>query len=297
MFVIITILNDIFKTYLESFKKDAGQEGFQMITIIAVSSWVGLLIACVMALLGQFKLPSDPLFYVLWLTLTLLTVISFTLFLSGMMKSTFFVANSFTNASFIITAVYAAFFLGERCNTFQIAAVAVAGIGTLFFFEGGISKKVVKENKGLFLILFSFLFTPFEYIIYKSATLHTHSYNEFLTGRLIVDFIGFNFFFVIVSVFWYRSAPFRRARKLLSSSAGMRFVLGSSLAELLESFLIFKIPISLFTILGTLSIPTAYFVGAKKYHEPYQWRYIIGAVLVAVGIILFVIKSSHLSDF
>lgn len=286
MFVFLTILNDVFQTYLESLKKDLGEEGFKMILMLALLSWAGIFIILWLLLRGVFQMPSDPLFYASWFGLTLLTEISFTLLLIGLLNSTFFAANSIRNISFVVTAIYAAVFLGERYSVIQAGAVAVTAAGSLLFFKKG-PKSYFKDNKGLFLILFSLLLTPLEYILYKSATLRTGSYYQFLTGRLVMDLVFFTLFFTVISVFWYRKNPFPAMASFAFRPLGVAFIIGTTATELLESWLIFKIPISLFTVLGTLSIPTAYFIGKLKYKEPFNKRYALGAMLIVFGVVLF----------
>jgi drug/metabolite transporter (DMT)-like permease len=297
MFVLLAIVNDIFKTYFDSLKRDLGESGFKMVLIIALNAWAGGLLIFWLLLTHNFQMPADPQFYFLWFGLTLLTEISYTLLLIGMLNTTFFAASSFANIGFAITAIYAWLILHERYNLIQILALIIIVAGSLLFFKKGVSKKLFTDNKGIFLIFFSLLLTPLEYILYKAATLHATSYHQFLTGRLTMDWFFYTLFFVIITIFWYRKNPLPQIRSFLSSPGGIVYVAGHTATELLESWLIFKIPISLFTILGTISIPTAYFVGRKKYKEPLNWRYVAGAILVALGVILFVLKSNHLVDF
>lgn len=260
-----------------------------MVLIIALNAWAGGLIILWLLFSGKFQMPSDPLFYVLWFGLTILTEISYTLVLVGMLNTTFFSATSLGNIGFVVTAVYAALFLGERYALIQIGAIIITAIGALFFFTKSVSKKLFSQNKGSFLILFSLFLTPFEYIFYKAATLHASSYHQFLTGRLTMDFTFYTLFFILVSTFWYRKNPIPQIRSYVSSSKGIAYLAGHTATELLESLLIYKIPISLFTILGTLSIPTAYFVSRKKYKEPLNWRHVFGAMLIIAGVILFLL--------
>ncbi len=290
MFVFLALVNDIFKTYLDSLKRDLGEAGFKMVLILAINAWAGGLVILWLILRGQFQMPIDPFFYLLWFGLTLLTEISFTLMLAGMLNTTFFAATSLGNISFVMTTIYAAIFLKEKYTLLQFAAIIIAAVGMLLFFKGGFTRKLFRENKGVFLVLFSLLLTPLEYILYKAATLHASSYHQFLTGRLTMDLFFYTLFFVAITVVWYRKNPLPEIKSFIFSRSGSGYVLGHTLTELLESWLIFKIPISLFTMLGTLSIPTAYFIGRKKYKELLDWQHLSGAVLIALGVILFLIK-------
>jgi len=290
MFALIAVVNEFFKTYFDSLKRDLGEAGFKRVLILALTAWAGGLIILWLLLRGQFQMPSDPQFYMLWFGLTLLTEISFTLMLTGMLNTSFFAATSLGNISFVITTIYAAIFLKEKYTLLQAGAIIIAGIGTLLFFKIDFSKKLFTDNKGLFLILFSLLLTPLEYILYKAATLHASSYHQFLTGRLTMDLCFYTLFFLLVVLIWYRKNPLPDIVSFVCSGPGIGYVVGHTLTELVESWLIFKIPISLISMIGTLSIPTAYFIGRKKYQESLNWRHVGGAVLIALGVILFLIK-------
>ncbi len=288
MLVFVTILNNIFKTYLEALKRDLGKEGFKMILMLAVLSWMGIFLIVALVSLGEFQMPIDPLFYIYWLSLVFLTEISFTLFLLGMLDTTFFIASSLGNISFAITAVYAGFLLNETYATIQVEAIIIALVGSSLFFKKDDFKKLFIGNKGIFLILFSLLITPLEYVLYKSATLHSGSYHQFLTGRLTMDLVFFTLFFAITSFLFSKQNSISKISSFVSSRNALPFLVGMTCAELLESWLIFRIPISLFSILGTLSIPAAYFIGKKKYKESRDWYHILGATLIVLGVVLFV---------
>jgi len=290
MYVLLAIFNDVFKTYLDSLKRDLGGEGFKMILILTLLAWAGIAIVLWLAISGGFQMPTDPLFYLFWFALTLLTEISFTLFLLGMLNTSFFAASSLGVISSAVTAVYAALFLGERYLPIQIAAVCISAIGSVLFLRREGLTNHVHNNKGVILVLLSVLLTPLELIFYKAATLHTASYQQFLTGRLVMDLTFYTFFFVIVSTFWFRNNPFPHITSLVDSRVGVTFLVGTTIMELLDSWLIFKIPISLFTILGTLSVPTAYFIGVNKYGEKENLRNICGSILIVVGVVMFLLK-------
>ncbi len=292
MLYFLTLLNSVFQTYLQALKRDSAKGIFETIVLIAVLSWAGLLIALGLLAVGRFHMPVDPLFYVFWFALTFSTVITFTAFLLGMLNTTFFAANSFSNIGFAITALYALLILGEKYVPVQVGAIIITAVGSLLFFERGISKGYFKENKGLLLILFSLLLSPLEYVLYKSATLHTANYDQFLTGRLTMDALFYSLFFALVAIFWYRKNPWPKITAVTASYAGIVFLIGTTLAELLESWLIFKMPVGIFVILGAISIPAGYLIGEIKYQEPIKPRYVVGSVLITLGIIIFALSGN-----
>jgi hypothetical protein len=65
--------------------------------MLALLSLGGLLVVIWLLIKGEFQMPSNTLFYAFWVALVLLTEISFTLFLVGMLKTSFFAAISFGN--------------------------------------------------------------------------------------------------------------------------------------------------------------------------------------------------------
>jgi len=267
-----------------------------MVLILVLNAWAGALILLYLLASHQFQMPSDPTFYLLWFGLSLLTEISYTLVLAGMLNTTFFAATSLFNIEFVFTALFAAIFLGERENPIKIAAIIITACGALLFFKKGISKKIFSENKGFFLIILSLFFTPVEYVLYKAASLHVSSYHQFLTGRLTMDFTFYTLFFILITAFWYRRNPIPHIRSYMFSRTGVAYIGGHTVTELLESWLIYKIPISLFTILGTLSIPTAYFVGKAKYEESFNWRHILGSTLRLTWCWRFTIRLNRASQ-
>jgi drug/metabolite transporter (DMT)-like permease len=287
MLSLLTVFNSIFQTYIQALSRDLAKGIFQPILLIALLSWAGLLLAGGLVVTDQFDMPGNPMFYIFWLALTFSTIITFTAFLLGMLNTTFFAASSFGNIGFAITAFFAWVFLAESYSQIQIVAILTALAGSLLFFERKISKNYFKENKGLLLISFSLLLSPLEYIFYKSATLQTATYQEFLTGRLIMDTFFYTLFFVLITVFWYKRNPAPEIRSVVFSYSGAVFIVGSTLAELLGSWLIFKMPVGLFTVLGAISIPAGYLIGKVKYKELAKPRYVLGSVLIASSIILF----------
>lgn len=291
MLIILAILNSVFKTYVQSLERDLTKSVFVPTLLMAILSWVGLLLAGGLAVFGRFEMPGDLMFYVFWFALTLSTIITFTAFLLGMLSTTFFAANSFGNIGFAVTAFFAWIFLAEEYALIQVIAISTAAVGCLLFFENKISKSYFRENKGLLLILFSLLLSPLEYIFYKSATLQTSTYDEFLTGRLVMDAFFYTLFFILITFFWYKKNPFSQIRSVAFSYVGIVFIVGCTLTELLESWIIFKMPVGIFTVLGTISIPAGYLIGRIKYKESIKPRYIVGSVLIIFAILLFAIKS------
>jgi drug/metabolite transporter (DMT)-like permease len=287
MFSIITLLNKIGQTYLQSLKKDLAKSGFESIVIVTSISWIGVIILFGLLVMGKFSMPTDPLFYVFWLGLLLVATIQFILFLSGLIKTGFFVANSVNYISFVVTIAYAVLFLHESITTTQGVAVVIALIGATLFFSWRRSAITKSNNQGLFLILFSLFISPLSVIFYKAAISHTSSYTQFLTGRLVMDALYYTSFLFILFVMWYRQNPFPIIKTFVSSKTGLIFMIGSAALNLIDSWLIYKLSVINFTILGTVSIVASYVIGRVKYKEQVSWRFIIGGAFIIFGVIFF----------
>jgi len=287
--------NDLFNTYLGSLKRDLSKDGFETILLILSIALVGSpIFMIVLAVTGQFVMPTDPYFYLLWFGLTLLTVIQFSFFISGLVKAKFLAANTFANLAFVVTTFYAMIFLRESVGPLQAMAVGMAAIGALFFFDWKALSQVGKpgadtsSNAGLFMILFSLFLSPFGSILYKAATLHAATYAQFLTGRLTMDLGYYLLFFFIIFAFWHKKSPLPRMFSFVSTWPGVIFMVGSALANLLDSYLTYKLPLPLLTIIGTIAIPAGYFVGHIKYKEKIEARYVWGAAFIMLAVVLFV---------
>ncbi len=287
---ILTLLNTVVLTYVQSLKKDLSKEGFEVTLLIASIAWFDVIFLIGIYALGWFNMPSDPAFYLFWSALTLLYTVQFTFFIIGLKHSIFLAANSLPNLGFVVTTLYAVIFLNEHLSTMQICAIGLALVGSLFFFDWKPeTTENLKHNKGLLIIFFSLALTPLINILYKSATLHTDAFHQFLTGRLMMDFIFYSLIFIVLFLVWYKKNPWPQVVSFFHSRKGWTYMVSLSLVSMLDSWLIFLMPISLFTMLRTVSIPAGYVVGSIKYQEKIQARYVIGGIMIIAAVIFFTI--------
>ncbi len=286
---LLVVFNSVVQTYLQSLKRDLATNGFEAIILNASISWVGApVILLALYLLGTLDLPDEPLFYILWVGVATITVVKFTFFVIGLQRSVFLAANTFAGLQFAMIALYAVIFLNETITGIQAVALAIAFLGALLFFRW----RQPEHNMGILLILFSILLAPLGSIFYKAASLHTNSYHQFLTGRLTMDIICYSSFLLLMFIFWYRRNPLPRIRAFLSTKQGFIYTAGWATTNLIDSWLIFSLPISLYAMLDTVSIPASYLIGRAKYKERISVRFGIGAVLIIVAIILFAFNAA-----
>lgn len=291
MLYILTLLNKAAQTYTRSLQKDLAKTGFDSVLVITSISWAGVLILLGLVVLNKFQLPSDPYFYLYWFILVFIVTIQFYFFSAGLVRTQFYSANSISHTSFVITIIYAVIILNESITSMQIFAVVIAVIGSLLLFEWHKqAKQALKRNSGLFLIMFALLISPFSTILLKTAVYHTDSYAQFLTGRLVLDAIYYSLFLAVLYIFWYRRNPAGSIISFFKSRQGLTFMFGTALLNLVDSWLIYKLPVVTFTILGTIAIVAGYVISRLKYKEPIYFKEIFGGVLIILSIIVFVIK-------
>lgn len=289
MLSLLNLFNTIVLTYTNSLKKDLAKQGFEIILLIVSIAWVDLIVLAGVYFSGWFKMPSDPLFYLFWSGVTFVYTIQFTFFIIGLKHSVFLAANALPSVGFVVTTLYAVIFLQERLSFLQIGAVVLAVVGSMLFFDW--KSRTHVNNKGLLIILFSLVLSPFINIMYKAASIHTDSFSQFLTGRLVMDFVYYSLIFFLMFAFWYRKNPWPNTIKFFQSGKGWVYMILLVLVSLLDSWLIFLMPISLFTMLRTISVPTGYMVGNMKYKERIEARFVFGGIFIVAGVILFALEG------
>jgi|ERR1051326_1092660 drug/metabolite transporter (DMT)-like permease len=288
MLSILTLINAVFESYISSLKKDLAQSGFEVILLIVAIPWFGLLFLAVLAATGQFQLPTDSWFYIFWLGVAVTYCVQFTFFVIGLKQTLFLSANIFSKLGFIVTALYAVVLLHESIHVLQAVAIVIALLGSLLFFEWNIKLKTApRQNLGLLSVLFSVVLSPLSGIFQKSATLHTSSYHQFLTGRIVMDTVYYSIFFLLLFAFWYKIRPLPKVTALATSGVGLSYIIITTTNSLFASWLIYKMPISTFVLLSTIGIPAGYVIGKIKYREQIESRYVFGGILIAVAIVLF----------
>ncbi|MFA7252331.1 MAG: EamA family transporter [Candidatus Paceibacterota bacterium] len=289
MLSILTFFASILKTYFQSLKKDLSLAGFDPTLLVASISYVSLILLAGLSLMGRFQLPTEPLFYVYWFFLTLIAMSGYILFVKGISHAQFMAANSFSHLGFVMTAVYAYLILGEVLSLQKVLAILLALVGAMLFFEWRvIDKKALLQNRGLLLILFSVILGPLGLIFYKLAIAHTGSYHQFLTGRFVMDFVYGTLFFLLFFRFVIRKNPLKQSLKFISSTPALVFMFGMALVNTLDSWLIYKLPASLFALLGIVSIPAGYLISKVKYHEIITTKHFLGGLLIIVALFIFI---------
>lgn len=291
MFTLLALLTKSAQTYTRSLQKDLVGQGYNSILVISSISWVGVLILLALVLLGKFQLPTSPTFYVYWFILVFIVTIQFYFYSKGLANSQFYSANSISHISFVITIFYAVLFLKESISPAGIVAIVIAVIGSLLLFKWqGRAKNAFKQNMGLIFIIFALLISPASTVLLKSAVLQTNSFSQYLTGRLVLDLIYYSAFLCVLYVFWYRRKPGKSIKEFFKSKQGLIFMFGTAVANLVDSLLIYRLPVVTLTILGTVGIVAGYVIGRVKYKEPIYFREALGGALIVLSIIIFALQ-------
>lgn len=293
MFSLLAISLYIFKTYFESLKRDLVQIGYKKLSIICIINFVGHpILLAVLIVLGKFRLPSDPLFYLFWFGVVVIALVQFVIYLKGLSQAKFFAANTLYNLQFIVATLYAVLLLREIITTKQIIALFLATVGAVILLFPARTKNRFKWDKGLILVFVALLIYPLGVIFYKISSQHASTYSIFLSGRLIMDLVYYSLFYFGVFKFWHKTNPIPELKSILLLPKGLVYVIGLNIATLVESWLIFVMPISWLVVLGTIAIPTGYFLDKIKYKEKVSSRAILAALIIITAIIIFALSST-----
>jgi len=274
--------------YWDTYKRYLSKKGFASLTIICspniVEHSVGI---TVLLTLGFFVLPSDPLFYFYWFLMVAISAAELTLNMWGLVKSSFFGVRVVGSLSFIVSSLAAVLFIGEYVSFLQYLAIGLTLVGViLFMWPKGKSLTLKNLDTGIVFVVISVILSGLSLVPYKLATLHTPDYTTFLTGRIVGDLIAWNAIW-LVSLLWIKRSPIRELKNLLSTKESFMLIAGASGSNLLTSWLIYKMPVTDLSILGTLGIITSYFLGSYTYKEKLTKRMWFGAVFIVVSITIF----------
>lgn len=274
--------------YFELLKRELAKKKFASLTLLHGPNLIGhpIFIIALLAL-GLFQLPRDPEFFLWWAGLVALSAIELTLVLRGLLRSSFFAVQALARVEFAVTAVLGVILLGERIDTLQAIALLLATASALIFlwpkYEGG----SIIWDRGLLLTLLAIFLTSFGSILYKYSSELTASYSEFLTGRIIGDLAAWTLIW-LGSLYFLGRKPLKELWSCWSLLPGKLFLLGSAALNLVDSWLVFALPISTVAMLSTLAIPASYFIGQRADREPWNPRQIVSGLLILIALLLFV---------
>lgn len=291
MLILLAALNSLIDPYWDVYKKYLSKKGFASLTVICSPNLVEHSIGIIVLLsLGLFVLPTEPYFYFYWFLMVLISAAELTLNMWGLVKSSFFGVRVVGSLTFVVSSISAVLFIGEYLSPLQYIAIGIAVIGVIFFTWPKDKVFGFKNiDKGIIFVFISVILSGLSLIPYKMATFYTPDFSTFLTGRIVADLISWNLVWLI-SLLWMKRSPVTEMKNLLHTKEGLLLLVGASGANLLGSWLIYKMPVTDLSILGTLGIITSYFLSAYKYKDKLTYRMWLGAICIVASIGVFFIS-------
>lgn len=274
--------------YLDALKKQLARQGFASLTLIHGPNLVGHpLLLVVLLCFGIFHIPDNPEFFAWWLALAGVSVGQFTLQIWGLVRSSFFSVQALARSSFAVSAVMGALLLHEQLQLIQWAAIGVALLGSILFVMPSRSGPRLSWDTGLIFTFISVLLGGFGAVFYKLASTAAANYFELLTGRIIGDLVIWTAVWAIV-LLAMRRQPIRELAACLHQRVGAIFLIGSAARALLNSWLIFMLPVSTLAMLNALAIPISYFVERSEGARQTSWKQVAASGLILIALLLFV---------
>lgn len=285
MLIFLAALNSLISPYWDTYKKYLSKQGLASLTIISSPNLIEHSIGIVALLsLGLFVLPTDPLFYVYWFLMVIISAVELTLTIWGLVKSSFFGVRVVGSLTFVVSSIAAVLFIGEHLSLLQYGAIGVAVLGIILFtWPNDQSLSFKNLDRGIVFVVAAVVLSGISLIPYKMATFYTPDYTTFLTGRIVGDLVAWNFVWM-VSLLWIKRSPLTELKSLVSTKEALILIAGAAGANLLTSWLIYKMPVTDLSILGTLGIVTSYFLSTYKYKDKLTKRMLAGAVCIFVSV-------------
>lgn len=290
MLTFIAVCYNLALPYWSVLKKELFVQKFSPLTI-QFSHFIGHPVGLiVLVLLGFFTIPSNPSFYLYWLFMIVLAAASVICEIQAMSKTEFFSVQVLGSLGFIFTTLAGVFVVGETLSVIQIGAVGIALLGMLLFaWPKRLKNTKFVWNRGIFLILLSLIFGALAAAFFKIASFYVPDLQTFLTGRFIGDLIIWPVIWVAYVISFYHKNPFIELKKLFSTGMGLQMGLGFALMMLLNTWLVYELPLTTVVMLGTLTIPVSYLWGRFKYKDKVTVRMWVGTMLIMLATIFFLL--------
>lgn len=291
MLLFLAVINNLLAPYWDTYKKYLSKQGFASLTVISSPNLIEHSIGIIVLLsLGLFVLPTDPHFYFYWFLMVIISAVELTLNIWGLVKSSFFGVRVIGSLSFVVSSISAVFFIGEHLGYAQYLAIGIAMLGVMLFtWPKNQSLSFKNIDRGIIFVFISVILSGISLIPYKMATFYTPSYTTFLTGRIVGDLIAWNTVW-LVSLLWIRRSPLMELKRLVNTREALFLIAGASGANLLSSWLIYKMPVTELSILGILGIITSYFIDSYKYKNHLTKRMWLGTICIILSIAVFLTK-------
>lgn len=290
MLALLTILNKASGPYWNTLKKQLAQEKVQPLTITVAPSLVAHPISIlVLILLGMFALPTQGAFYLFWFGMIIISAIVSIFTILGLLETKFFTTQVIGSLGFVSSSIFAAIFLKENLNSWTILSILLAVMGVILFSwkKHDHSINLFAFDRGMVFTIIAVLLSGLATVLYKFATFHVSGYAQLFTGRFVGDLIGWTTVWLIVLLV-VKKNPARDLKLMLEKSHGWVFIIGTTVTTFIDAWLIYSLPVTTISILGTIAFPIMYFISYFKYKEkitPFMW---LGTLCIVSSIIIFI---------
>jgi len=270
-------------------RRRLAEEKISALTITHAPNLVGHPIGIViLILLGMFVLPTDPMFFLYWFGMIVIAAIVSVFVILGLLETKFFTTQIIGSLGFVSSSICAAIFLGERLNAWAVFALCLAVFGVVLFSWKKKEEKIFEFDRGMVFTILAVLLGGFSSVLHKLSMFHVSGYSALFTGRFVGDLIGWTVVW-LVGMAIIRRNPVRDLGSLVKKQHGKLYILGIIVTTFIGSYLIYNLPVTTISILGTVAFPVTYFISNYKYKEhitPFMW---LGTLCIVSSIILFLI--------
>lgn len=287
MLTFLTIISKGSGPYWNMIRKQLAEEKIAPLTITHAPNLIGHPIGILLLIfLGMFVLPTDPMFFLFWFgMITISSVVSIFIIL-GLLKTKFYTTQIIGSLGFVSSAVFASLFLGEQLTSIKIFCLLLAVLGVIFFSWPKTTDKFFAFDQGIIFTVLAVILGGLASVLHKFSTFHVSSPSALFTGRFIGDLIGWTLVW-LVSMWIIKRNPVNDLSNLIRKQHGKIFIVGVIVSTFIDSWLVYKLPISTIAMVGTITFPVSYFLSSFKYKEritPLMW---LGTICIIVSIILF----------
>jgi len=287
MLIFLTIVQKIVNPYWNTFRKHISKRGISSITVTYVPTPIGHSIGIIiLLLLGIFTLPQKSEFYLFWFIMISIASIVNVWKIWGLLRTKFFAVETIGSLGFVSTAGFAFLILGEKVSFLQTLAICIAVVGVIIFSWPRKTDGKFTIDRGILYLILSVILSGLAAVFYKLATSFVPDYPSFLSGRFVGDLMGWTTVWLI-GMFIIKRNPIRDLLDCLHGREGLFLTIGVTISTLLESWLIFKLPVSTIAMIGILAFPSSYLISRFKYEEKISFQMWAGTILIIYSVVLF----------
>ncbi len=289
MLIFLAIINRILSPYWVTLRKSLAQKQIAALTITYIPILVGHPIGIVVLyFLDLIVFPKDWLFYVYWFAMIAIAAIVSILVINGLLKTKFVAVQIIGSLGFVTSSFFSFLLLGENISGIQILAIFVAVVGVVVFSWPKNKSGSILLDRGIILVVIAVILNGLGSVFYKMAARYSLNYFSFLTGRFTGDLIGWTIAWIF-GIFFFSKNGANDLTRCIKNKNGLILILGMSAATLLDSWLIYKLPVSTLALLGTLTFPATFFISYFKYNELVSRQMWFGSLLIIGSVVLYLL--------